>query len=156
MKARVIVQEFIKEAKGADIDALVVDGHVVGAMKRQAKEGEFRSNLHRGGSAEVIELTREEEIAAIKKANALKLGVAGVDMLQSERRAIDYRSKFISWPGRYRKGNRKGHRWSNCKIHRETHLDKFRYVYLGFPSKNLEEVSTRKRWLRVFRPIKTW
>jgi ribosomal protein S6--L-glutamate ligase len=85
LKARVIVQEFIKEAKGADIRALVVDGHVVGAMKRQAKEGEFRSNLHRGGTAEVIELTREEEIAALKAANALKLGVAGVDMLQSER-----------------------------------------------------------------------
>ena len=85
LKARVIVQEFIKEAKGADVRALVVDGHVVGAMKRQAKEGEFRSNLHRGGTAEVIELTHEEEIAAIKAANALKLGVAGVDILQSER-----------------------------------------------------------------------
>lgn len=85
LKARVIVQEFIKEAKGADIRAFVVDGHVVGAMKRQAKEGEFRSNLHRGGTAEVIELTTEEEIAAVKAANALKLGVAGVDMLQSER-----------------------------------------------------------------------
>lgn len=85
LKARVIVQEFIKEAKGADVRAFVVDGHVVGAMKRQAKEGEFRSNLHRGGTAEVIELTHEEEIAAIKAANALKLGVAGVDILQSER-----------------------------------------------------------------------
>ena len=85
LKARVIVQEYIKEAKGADIRAFVVDGHVVGAMKRQAKEGEFRSNLHRGGTAEVIELTHEEEIAAIKAANALKLGVAGVDILQSER-----------------------------------------------------------------------
>lgn len=85
LKARVIVQEFIKEAKGADIRAFVVDGHVVGAMKRQAKEGEFRSNLHRGGTAEVIELTHEEEIAAIKAANALKLGVAGVDILQSDR-----------------------------------------------------------------------
>jgi len=85
LKARVIVQEFIREAKGADIRAFVVDGHVVGAMKRQAKEGEFRSNLHRGGSAEVIELTREEEIAAVKAASALKLGVAGVDMLQSDR-----------------------------------------------------------------------
>ncbi len=85
LKARVIVQEFIKEAKGADIRAFVVHGHVVGAMKRQAKEGEFRSNLHRGGTAEVIELTHEEEIAAIKAANALKLGVAGVDILQSER-----------------------------------------------------------------------
>ena len=85
LKARVIVQEFIKEAKGADIRAFVVDGHVVGAMKRQAKEGEFRSNLHRGGTAEVIELTREEELAAIKAANALKLGIAGVDILQSDR-----------------------------------------------------------------------
>jgi ribosomal protein S6--L-glutamate ligase len=85
LKARVIVQEYIKEAKGADIRAFVVDGHVVGAMKRQAKEGEFRSNLHRGGTAEVIELTHEEEIAAIKAANALKLGVAGVDILQSDR-----------------------------------------------------------------------
>ncbi len=85
LKARVIVQEFIREAKGADIRAFVVDGHVVGAMKRQAKEGEFRSNLHRGGSAEVIELTHEEEIIAIKAASALKLGIAGVDMLRSER-----------------------------------------------------------------------
>jgi ribosomal protein S6--L-glutamate ligase len=85
LKARVIVQEFIKEAKGADVRAFVVDGQVVGAMKRQAKEGEFRSNLHRGGTAQVIELTHEEEIMAIKAANALKLGIAGVDMLQSER-----------------------------------------------------------------------
>lgn len=85
LKARVIVQEFIKEAKGADIRAFVVDGHVVGAMKRQGKEGEFRSNLHQGGSAEVIELTDEEEIAAIRAAKAMKLGVAGVDMLQSAR-----------------------------------------------------------------------
>jgi ribosomal protein S6--L-glutamate ligase len=85
LKARVIVQEFIKEAKGADIRAFIVDGHVVGAMKRQGKEGEFRSNLHQGGSAEVIELTDEEEIAAIRAAKAMKLGVAGVDMIQSTR-----------------------------------------------------------------------
>ncbi|MCF4100743.1 30S ribosomal protein S6--L-glutamate ligase [Gillisia sp. M10.2A] len=85
LQARVIVQEFIKEAGGADIRALIVDGHVVGAMKRQGKEGEFRSNLHRGGSASVIELTDDEEIAAIKAAKAMGLGVAGVDMLQSSR-----------------------------------------------------------------------
>ena len=85
LKARVIVQEFIKESKGADIRAFVVDGQVVGAMKRQAKEGEFRSNLHRGGSAEIIELTDEEETMAIKAAKAMGLGVAGVDMLQSAR-----------------------------------------------------------------------
>ena len=85
LQARVIVQEFIKEAKGADIRVLVVDGHVVGAMKRQGKEGELRSNLHRGGTASVIELSDEEEIAAIKAAKAMGLGVAGVDMLQSAR-----------------------------------------------------------------------
>lgn len=85
LQARVIVQEFIKEAGGADIRALVVDGHVVGAMKRQGKEGEFRSNLHRGGTASVIQLTDEEENAAIKAARAMGLGVAGVDLLQSSR-----------------------------------------------------------------------
>lgn len=85
LKARVIIQEFIKEAGGADIRAFVVDGVVVGAMKRQAKEGEFRSNLHRGGSAQVIELTDEEENAALKAAKMLGLGIAGVDMLQSKK-----------------------------------------------------------------------
>ncbi len=85
LQARVIVQEFIKEAKGADIRAFVIDGHVVGAMKRQAKEGEFRSNLHRGGSATIIKLSDEEENAAIKAAKAMGLGVAGVDLLQSAR-----------------------------------------------------------------------
>lgn len=85
LQARVIVQEFIKEAGGADIRVFIVDGHVVGAMKRQGKEGEFRSNLHRGGSASVIELTDDEENAAIKAAKAMGLGVAGVDMLQSAR-----------------------------------------------------------------------
>ncbi len=85
LKARVIVQEFIKESRGEDIRAFVVDGHVVGAMVRTAKEGEFRSNLHRGGTAKVVELTLEEEIAAIKAAIAMKLGIAGVDMLRSER-----------------------------------------------------------------------
>jgi len=85
LQARVIVQEFIKEAMGADLRAFVVDGVVVGAMKRQGKEGEFRSNLHRGGSAEIIELSDEEENAALKAARVMGLGVAGVDMLQSAR-----------------------------------------------------------------------
>ena len=85
LKARVIVQEFIRESRGVDVRAFVVDGRVVGAMKRTAKEGEFRSNLHRGGTAQVIELSKEEEVTAIKAAKALGLHVAGVDMLQSER-----------------------------------------------------------------------
>ncbi len=84
LKARVIVQEYVKEAKGADIRAFVVDGEVVGAMKRQAPEGEFRSNLHRGGSAELIKLKRSEKSAAVKAAVKLGLRVAGVDMLQSK------------------------------------------------------------------------
>ncbi|AEE19692.1 30S ribosomal protein S6--L-glutamate ligase [Dokdonia sp. 4H-3-7-5] len=85
LQARVIAQEFIKEAGGADIRVFIVDGVVVGAMKRQGKEGEFRSNLHRGGSANVIELTDEEENAALKAAKAMGLGIAGVDLLQSAR-----------------------------------------------------------------------
>lgn len=85
LKARVIVQEFIKEAGGSDIRAFIVDGEVVGAMKRQAKEGEFRSNLHRGGTSSIIKLSRKEKSAAIAAAKKMGLGVAGVDMLQSSR-----------------------------------------------------------------------
>jgi len=83
LEARIIVQEFIKEAGGADIRAFVVDGEVVGAMKRQGKEGEFRSNLHRGGTANIIELSEEEKHTALVATKAMGLGVAGVDMLQS-------------------------------------------------------------------------
>ncbi|AUC83134.1 30S ribosomal protein S6--L-glutamate ligase [Lacinutrix sp. Bg11-31] len=85
LQARVIVQEFIRESKGADLRAFIVDGVVVGAMKRQGKEGEFRSNLHRGGSANIIELSDEEENAALKAAKSLGLGICGVDLLQSAR-----------------------------------------------------------------------
>ncbi len=84
LEARIIVQEFIKEAGGADLRVFVVDGEVVGAMKRQGKEGEFRSNLHRGGSASIIELSEEERQTALDAAAAMGLGVAGVDMLQSK------------------------------------------------------------------------
>ncbi|MEQ8335973.1 MAG: 30S ribosomal protein S6--L-glutamate ligase [Cyclobacteriaceae bacterium] len=85
LKARIIVQEFIKESKASDIRAFVINGEVVGAMKRQGKEGEFRSNLHRGGTAELIKLTKAEKTAAIKAAKAMGLDIAGVDMLQSDR-----------------------------------------------------------------------
>lgn len=85
MKARVIVQEFIKEAKGADIRAFVVNNRVVGAMKRQGNEGEFRSNLHQGGSGELIKLTKAERLAAVTAAKAMDLSIAGVDLLQSDR-----------------------------------------------------------------------
>jgi ribosomal protein S6--L-glutamate ligase len=83
--ARVIAQEFIKEAGGADIRVFIIDGQIVGGMKRQGKKGEFRSNLHRGGSATIIELTDEEQNTAIRAAKAMGLGVAGVDLLQSNK-----------------------------------------------------------------------
>lgn len=85
LKARIIVQEFIAESRGADIRAFVVGGEVVGAMKRQGREGEFRSNLHRGGTGTLIKLTAKEKKAALSAVKALDLGVAGVDMLQSSR-----------------------------------------------------------------------
>lgn len=85
MESRVIVQEFIEEAGGADLRVFVVGDKVVGAMKRQAQDGEFRSNLHRGGSATSIKLSREEELTAVAAAKSLGLGVCGVDLLQSKR-----------------------------------------------------------------------
>lgn len=85
MKARVIVQEFVDEAKGEDIRAFVVDGKVVGAMKRKGKEGEFRSNIHRGGSTELIKLTKEQRQAALVATRSMGLAIAGVDMLESNR-----------------------------------------------------------------------
>ncbi len=81
----ILVQEFIAEANSSDIRALVVDGRVVGAMMRSGKEGDFRSNLHRGGQASYIQLTQEEETAAVQAAKALGLRIAGVDLLQSSR-----------------------------------------------------------------------
>lgn len=84
LEARVIIQEYIKESAGIDVRAIVVGGKVVAAMKRVAPEGEFRSNIHRGGRGEKIELSYQEEHAAIRSAESLGLGVAGVDMLISE------------------------------------------------------------------------
>ena len=85
LEANILVQEFIPEANGADIRAFVVDGQIVGAMRRQGAPGEFRSNLHRGGKAELIELSHEEKQTALKAARKLGLAIAGVDMLQSSR-----------------------------------------------------------------------
>ncbi|MFZ1582091.1 MAG: RimK family alpha-L-glutamate ligase, partial [Saprospiraceae bacterium] len=82
-REKVIMQKFIREAKGADIRAFVVDGEIVGAMKRQAKPGDFRSNLHRGGTSELITLTSQEEETALKSVEILGLKIAGVDMLKT-------------------------------------------------------------------------
>jgi ribosomal protein S6--L-glutamate ligase len=85
MEVNLLVQEFIEEAGGADIRALVVGGEVVGAMKRQGAEGDFRSNLHQGGSATAYKLSRREKTTALKAAKAMGLGVCGVDMIPSSR-----------------------------------------------------------------------
>jgi len=85
MRQKFIVQEFISEASGSDIRALVVGGEVVAAMRRTAQQGEFRSNLHRGGSSVPIELSEEEKQTALIAVKTLGLQVAGVDMLQSKR-----------------------------------------------------------------------
>ncbi len=84
-KQKFVVQEFIKEAGGADIRAFVVDGEIIASMRRSAMEGEFRSNLHRGGDAAVYEMSPEEKETALKACDILGLKIAGVDMLQSDR-----------------------------------------------------------------------
>lgn len=83
LKANFMVQEFIKEAGGADIRCLVIGDKVVASMKRQGRAGEFRSNLHRGGSASLIKITPEERSTAVRSAKAMGLNVAGVDLLRS-------------------------------------------------------------------------
>ena len=85
LNADILVQEFIKEAKGEDIRALVIGNKVVAAMKRTGAEGDFRSNLHRGGQAVQIKITPGERATAVKAAKVLGLNVAGVDMLRSNR-----------------------------------------------------------------------
>ena len=85
LKANILVQEYIKEAGGADIRCFVVGSKVVAAMKRQAPEGEFRSNLHRGGSASLVKITPKERATAVRAAKVMGLNVAGVDLLRSER-----------------------------------------------------------------------
>jgi ribosomal protein S6--L-glutamate ligase len=83
LDANILVQEYIKEAQGADIRCFVIGDKVVASMKRQGAEGEFRSNIHRGGKAEKIKLTPEERSTAVRAVKAMGLGVAGVDLLRS-------------------------------------------------------------------------
>ncbi|MEM8502140.1 MAG: 30S ribosomal protein S6--L-glutamate ligase [Cyanobacteria bacterium P01_D01_bin.1] len=83
LNANILIQEFIAEAKGADLRCFVINNRVVAAMKRQGAPGEFRSNLHRGGNAKRIKLTPEERSTAVRAAKAMGLSVAGVDLLRS-------------------------------------------------------------------------
>ncbi|KPZ72946.1 Ribosomal protein S6 modification protein [Shewanella sp. P1-14-1] len=84
LKANIMVQEYIEEAGGADIRCFVIGDKVIAAMKRQGAEGEFRSNLHRGGSATVVKLSPEERSTAVRAAKTMGLNVAGVDILRSK------------------------------------------------------------------------
>jgi len=99
LKQNIMVQEYIKEAGGADIRCFVVGDKVIAAMKRQAKPGEFRSNLHRGGSASLIKITPEERMTALRAAKVMGLSVAGVDILRSNHGPAGDGSQFITWPG---------------------------------------------------------
>jgi ribosomal protein S6--L-glutamate ligase len=83
--ANFLVQEFIEEAKGADLRCFVVGGQVVATMRRQAPKGDFRSNLHRGGTAKAVRASEDEQTAAVRAAAVLGLGVAGVDLIRSRR-----------------------------------------------------------------------
>ncbi len=85
MDVNLLVQEYIEEAGGADIRAFVVGGEVVGAMKRQGADGDFRSNLHQGGKAVLYKLSKKEKKVALKAAKAMGLGICGVDMIISKR-----------------------------------------------------------------------
>jgi len=85
VNSNILIQEFIKEAGGSDIRCLVVNGKVIAAMQRTAQEGEFRSNIHRGGSAQLVKLTPKERATAVKAANVMGLNVCGVDLLRSDR-----------------------------------------------------------------------
>ena len=85
LNENIIVQEFIAESKSSDVRCFVVGDKVVASIKRQAKQGEFRANIHRGGSAEAITITKEERDIAIKAAKVIGLQMAGVDLLRSKR-----------------------------------------------------------------------
>jgi ribosomal protein S6--L-glutamate ligase len=85
LKANILIQEYIKEAEGSDIRCFVIGSRVIAAMQRRAREGEFRANLHRGGTATPVKLTAEERAMAVRAAKAIGLNVAGVDILRSKR-----------------------------------------------------------------------
>ena len=113
-KEKVILQKFIQEAKGADIRAFIVDGEIAGAMKRQARPGDFRSNLHRGGTSELIKLSSQEEETALRSVEILGLKIAGVDMLKTHSGPVVL--EVISGSGRYRRHHRSRHCRKNHSI----------------------------------------
>ena len=87
LKEKAILQQFIRESAGTDIRVFVVDGNIVASMQRQATDGEFRSNLHRGGTSRMIRLTPQEQSLALRACEVLGLGIAGVDILRGDDRS---------------------------------------------------------------------
>jgi ribosomal protein S6--L-glutamate ligase len=85
LQTNILVQEFIKESDGKDIRCFVVDGKVIASMMRQAQKGEFRANIHQGGTASTVRITAEEKKMALKAAKVLNLQCAGVDIIRSHR-----------------------------------------------------------------------
>ncbi|MFA5495468.1 MAG: 30S ribosomal protein S6--L-glutamate ligase [Porticoccaceae bacterium] len=85
LNANILVQEFVKEAKGKDIRCFVIDGRVVAAIEREAAPGEFRANLHQGGRASLVKVTAQERRIAVKAAKAMDLAVAGIDLIRSSK-----------------------------------------------------------------------
>ena len=100
LNAHILVQEYIKEAKGRDIRCFVVGDEVVAAIERRAKEGDFRSNLHRGGVATIANITPREREIALKAAQTMGLDVAGVDILRVNVGRWSWRSTLLlAWKG---------------------------------------------------------
>ena len=84
LRANLLVQQFIKEADGKDLRCFVIDGKVVASIQREAAPGEFRANLHQGGTASVVKITTQERLLAIKAAKTMGLTIAGVDIIRSK------------------------------------------------------------------------
>ena len=95
--ANILIQEFISESRGKTLEQLLSGINFSASMKRKAKPGEFRSNVHLGGTVENYELNEQEEESAIKAAKVLGLSVAGVDLIQSNRGPFGFRSEFLAW-----------------------------------------------------------
>lgn len=117
LNAHILVQEYIAEAKGCDIRCLVVGNEVVAAIERRAKEGDFRSNLHRGGMATVAQISDEERAIAIKATQTLGLDAAGVDILRRPRAAGDG-GECLAGAGRGGNHHRRGCRRQDDRLDR--------------------------------------
>ncbi len=88
MNASILMQEFVKESNGEDLRIIVAGNKIISAMKRIGIEGDFRSNIHRGGTAEIVTLTNKEKKIAVKAAKYLSLGLCGIDLIRSKRGAL--------------------------------------------------------------------